>query len=115
MESETMHIPESEAVARVVVERRGTLDGTVTFSWRSAPGTALENDDYAAFGWATETMTAGQSTATLLVPIVRDSEQEETETFYIEITEPKGQARLGALTRTTVVIEDDDALQLVGR
>lgn len=115
MMSETMHIPESEAVARVIVERRGALDGIVTFSWRSAPGTALENDDYAAFGWATETMTAGQSTATLLVPIVRDSEQEETETFYIEITEPQGQARLGAVTRTTVVIEDDDALQLVGR
>lgn len=109
MGASTSTVLESEPVARVLVERRGATDGSVSFSWRTAPGTALENDDYAAFGWVTEVMAAGQSTATLLVPLVRDSDAEGAETFFVEISEPRGQVRLGAVTRTTIVIEDDDA------
>jgi Protein kinase domain/Calx-beta domain len=107
--TDTLTVPESSPVAKIVVQRRGTVDQGATFTWRTISGTAAENQDYAAFGSVTEAFAPGQATAAILVPIVRDADVEGTETFYVEVTEVVGQARLGSLTRITVYIEDDDS------
>jgi Calx-beta domain len=104
----TLSVLESSPVARIVVERRGDLDSSASFSWTTLPDSAVENQDYAAFGVVTEAFAPGQSSASILVPIVRDSDVEGAESFYVEITAAAGQARLGSLTRVTVFIEDDD-------
>ena len=53
-------------------------------------------------------MAAGQTTATLLIPIVADGVKEHTELFDVVIDNVSGGARLGAVTRVPVIIVDDD-------
>ena len=115
LEADTLSVAESSPVARVIVHRRGGIGRSATFSWHTMPGSATENLDYAAFGPVTETFAPGQSTASILVPIVRDSDPEGAETFSIEITLTDGQSRLGSLTATTVFIEDDDTVPVTRR
>ncbi len=107
--ADTLTVPESSPVARISVQRRGSIDQGASFTWQTISGTAAENQDYAAFGSVTEAFAPGQATATILVPIVRDADIEDAETFDVEITEADGQVKLGSLTRITVVIEDDDS------
>ena len=52
-------------------------------------------------------MAAGQTTATLLIPIVSDAVAEHTELLDVVIDESHG-ARLGSVTHVPVIIVDDD-------
>lgn len=100
----------SEAVnaVRLEVRRTGGTSGVVSFRWRTTADNALAGEDFASFGTVTETLQAGQSSAVILVPIVMDGIPEDSEAFSIEILDPAGGALLGSVTRSTVVIIDDD-------
>jgi hypothetical protein len=52
-------------------------------------------------------MAAGQTTATLVVPIVADSVAEYPELLQVVIGSSRG-ARVGAASRAPVIIVDDD-------
>ena len=52
-------------------------------------------------------MAAGQTTATLLIPIIADSVAERTELLDVVIEDASG-AELGSLTRVPVIVIDDD-------
>lgn len=104
--SETQVVGETDSVARLVVHRRGGADGEISFDWHTVDDSATGGSDYAT-RIASETMAAGQTTATLLLPIVTDTVAEHTELFDV-IIDATGNASLGPLTRTTVVIVDDD-------
>ena len=52
-------------------------------------------------------MAEGQTSATLLIPLVADSVAENTELLDLVIEDPSG-ARLGSVTRVPVIIIDDD-------
>ena len=104
--SDTYTVSESDSMARVTVRRRGGAAGKVSFAWRTADDSALAGEDYAS-AEGRETMAAGQTTATLLIPIIADSVAERTELIDVVIEDASG-AELGSLTRVPVIVIDDD-------
>jgi len=104
--ADTATVSESDSIARVKVRRRGGAAGEISFAWRTIDDSALAGEDYAA-AERRETMAEGQTSATLLIPIVADSVAENTELLDLVIEDPSG-ARLGSVTRVPVIIIDDD-------
>jgi Calx-beta domain len=104
--SDTYTVSESDSMARVNVRRRGGAAGSMSFAWRTADDSAVAGEDYAS-AEGRETMAAGQTTATLLIPIVADSVAERTELLDVVIEDASG-ADLDSLTRVPVIIVDDD-------
>ena len=104
--ADTVTVSEADSVARVVVRRRGGAGGEVSFDWHTVDDSAADGVDYAS-RMGSEVMAAGQSTATILLPIVTDTAVEQTELFDVVIDDTS-RAQPGRLTRTTVIIVDDD-------
>jgi len=104
--SDTYTVSESDSMARVTVRRRGGAAGKVSFAWHTADDSALAGEDYAS-AEGRETMAAGQTTATLLIPIIADAVAERTELLDVVIEDASG-AELGSLTRVPVIVIDDD-------
>ncbi len=104
--SDTFQVGESGAMARLNVRRRGGAAGEISFGWHTLDDSALAGEDYAAVT-GREVMAPGQTTATLLVPIVADAVAEHTELLDVVIDDPSG-AQLGSVTRVPVIIVDDD-------
>lgn len=101
-------VGESDTVARITIDRRAGTDGEVSFRWRTDGASARPGEDFGAFEGVTERLAAGQQTAVLYVPIMSDPVKEHTELFALEIDDPQGGASLGATSRATVIIVDDD-------
>jgi hypothetical protein len=106
--TDTITVGESARVAPLRVVRRGGAEGTVSFRWRTIDGSAIADRDYAALGTVRESIGSGETSKTLLIPIVSDSTPESTELFDVVIEDPTAGATLGAITRITVIIVDDD-------
>ena len=74
--------------------------------------TATDGSDYDGTS-GNLTLEAGQTVATIQVPIIDDTAIEGDETFLFTLTGPQGGA-LGAIDETVVTIDDnDDDAQLV--
>ena len=106
--ADTLTVSEADSVAELRVLRRGGSDGTIHFYWRTADDSARDGQDYAAQGPVRETLEPGQTSATLLVPLVSDGIAERTELFDVYIGDPDGGATLGAISQVTVILVDDD-------
>ena len=104
--ADSFTVSEADSLARLTVRRRGGTEGEVRFGWRTADDSAIAGEDYAATT-ATEVMAAGQTKATILIPIVADSVPENTELLDVVIEDTSG-ARLGATTQVPLIIVDDD-------
>jgi hypothetical protein len=104
--SDTYTVSESDSMARVSVRRRGGAAGQTSFGWRTVDDSALAGEDYAS-AEGRETMADGQTTATLLIPIVGDSVAEHIELLEVVIEDASG-AELGSVTRVPLIIVDDD-------
>ena len=107
-EAETIMVSESAGVVPLRVVRRGGAAGTVSFGWRALDDSAVEDRDYAALGTVRESIGPGETSKTLLVPIVSDTVTESTELFDVVIGDPTAGATLGAITQVTVIVVDDD-------
>ena len=92
----------------VRVVRRGGAAGTVSFGWRTIDDSAVAERDYAARGTVRESIGPGETSKTLLIPIVSDAVAESTELFDVVIEDPTAGATLGTITQVTVIIVDDD-------
>jgi serine/threonine protein kinase len=106
--ADTITVTESARVAPLRVVRRGGAEGTASFRWRTLDDSAVADRDYAALGTVRESIGPGETSKTLLIPIVSDSIAESTELFDVVIEDPTAGATLGAITRITVIIVDDD-------
>ncbi len=106
--TDTVTVGESARVAPLRVVRRGGAEGSVSFRWRTIDDSAVADRDYAALGTIRESIGSGETSKTLLVPIVSDSIAESTELFDVVIEDPTARTTLGAITRITVIIVDDD-------
>jgi serine/threonine protein kinase len=104
--SDTYTVSESDSMARVSVRRRGGAAGQTSFGWRTVDDSALAGEDYAS-AEGRETMADGETTATLLIPIVGDSVAEHIELLEV-VTEDASGAELGSVTRVPLIIVDDD-------
>jgi serine/threonine protein kinase len=93
-----------EPAARVVVRRRGSLQGDVSFVWSTEGASAQPERDFIASGPRAEQIPAGVGSVTLLVPIVSDGTRNESRVFYVTIGEPGGGAELGPNARASVLV-----------
>jgi hypothetical protein len=107
-DADTVTISESAGVVPLRVVRRAGAEGAVSFSWRAIDDSALVERDYAALGTVWESIGPGESSKTLLIPIVSDAIAESTELFDVSIEDPTAGATLGPITRITVIVVDDD-------
>lgn len=106
--SADMTVTEGSAVVIATVSRTGGRAGTVTVRWRTVPGSAGEDSDYVASDWKEITLADGRASERIFVPIVDDGLPEGEESFFIELADPGGGARLADPSRLQVRITDDE-------
>jgi hypothetical protein len=105
----TVTLNEGDAVATIVVRRRGGNLGESSFAWWTSDGSARADDDYANLGARIERFAAGEQTRTIRVPIVVDSLIERRENFYVNVRAGEQSGRRSEpAQRIEVVILDDD-------
>ncbi len=107
-EADTVTVSESAGAVPVRVVRRGGATGAISFGWRTVDDSAVTDLDYAARGTVRESLGPGETSKTLLIPIVSDAVAESTELFDVVIDDPTAGATLGTITQVTVIIVDDD-------
>jgi hypothetical protein len=107
-DKDTYVATESDGSVRIVIERHGSKDQPVTFRWSLRSNSAEMGTDFAGIGPGTETIPAGQSTATLTIPLVSDAIVENTEVFLVEIEPVQPGVTLGERSHAAVIIVDDD-------
>ena len=106
--ADTITVSESAGVVPLRVVRRGGAAGTVSFGWRTIDDSAVADRDYAGLGTVQGSIGPGETSKTLLIPIVSDAVRESTELFDVVIEDPTAGATLGNITQITVIIVDDD-------
>jgi serine/threonine protein kinase len=107
-DKDTYVATESDGSVRIVVERHGSRDRPVTFRWSLRSNSAEMGTDFAGIGPGTETIPAGQTTATLTIPLVSDAVVENTEVFLVEIEPAQSGVTLGERSHAAVIVVDDD-------
>jgi serine/threonine protein kinase len=100
----TVEVMPGESTARVTLRRKGSLRGSVSFTWWTEPGTAKSGVDFAASTPHLETMGNGQSLDTLLIPIVSNPRRHEERSFYFVIDDAGPDAGAAVIGRTTAMI-----------
>ncbi|MDB6032927.1 MAG: hypothetical protein JWM16_3265 [Verrucomicrobiales bacterium] len=101
-------VPESIGKASVVLTRTGGSSGIVTVGLFVGGGTASPGVDFVD-PTATITFNPGETTKTVLVPIINDSLDEPNETLELYLSNTTGGASLGANRTTKLTITDNDA------
>jgi hypothetical protein len=86
--------------------------GTVTVNYTTADGSATAGEDYQPTS-GTLTFTAGQSSRTIVVPVIPDDFDELDETFTMNLSNAEG-AVIVAAQGTATILDDDDATVSIG-
>ncbi len=102
--------PVSEEAGEVtlVVKRHRGRTGPVTVVYTTADGTALDGEDYEAASGVLEWADGDRGDKAFTVPIFDDGNVEGVETFGVRLSDPTGDAELGALHTAVVRIRPSD-------
>lgn len=92
----------------LTLTRTGGDDGAVSVEVHTADGTASGGFDYTSTGALVSWEDNDDDPKVLAIAIVDDGDDEPNETFIVTISAPTGGATLGAVTSTTVTINDND-------
>jgi hypothetical protein len=92
----------------LTLTRTGDLSRATTVTVGTSNGTATAGADFTGFTSATLPFAAGQSTATIVLPIANDDVDENDETLAVSITSVGDATLTGTPASTTVMILDDD-------
>lgn len=98
---------ENAGTATVYVVRSDRTYGTVTVAYATADGTAIAGADFFATTGVL-TFASGQTVAAIPVVLRDDGLDEPTETFAVSLSDPGGEAVLGAGSNATITVYDDD-------
>jgi hypothetical protein len=98
---------EPSSPATLTIELNYPLSNDVTIDYSSAGTATGEGVDY-TFPDATATITAGNTSASLNITIINDTDVESDETIIVTLANAGGGASLGANTVHTFTINDDD-------
>ena len=106
-------VAETAGSVTLTVTRSGTTTGSATVSWTTANGTALAGQDFGAAGVSSQrsgtiTFAAGETSKTIVVPVIDDTTIESNETFTVALSNPSN-ATLGATASSTVTITSNDS------
>jgi serine/threonine protein kinase len=102
--ADTVDVPITDPAARIVVRRRGSLQGAATFTWWTESGTAKPGQDFIAVTPHPEVIEEGKSSVSLFIPVVGDATRQQPKSFYVVINDPGPGVTLGARTLTMVTI-----------
>jgi hypothetical protein len=98
---------ETRGTITVTIARDGNVGAAASFHLASSNGTATAGLDYTAVN-TTLTFTAGQTTKTFKVAIKDDMVKEPNESFFLTLSRPGTNVVLGAPSKTTLTILNDD-------
>jgi serine/threonine protein kinase len=102
--ADTIDVPLTDPAARIVVRRRGSLQGAATFTWWTESGTAKPGQDFIAVTPHQEVIEEGKNSVSLFIPVVGDATRQQPKSFYVVINDPGPGVTLGARTLTMVTI-----------
>jgi hypothetical protein len=115
--AEVYNVNEGDGTVTLTVLKSGTAPGTVTVKYSTGdfppgPSLARAGQDYSA---TTGTLTFGPSETMkqVSVPILEDGVYEETETFFVTLSDPTGGAAVRAPSTAQVHIGDNDPVPAV--
>jgi len=80
----------------------------ITFDYRTVNGTANSTSDFNGSGWTSITLPANQSSMTLGISTIQDTEEEGNESFTVEIGNPPNKVDIGIGQATGTILDDDD-------
>ena len=100
---------ETQASVTVTVVRTST-GGGASVDWAVVGGSAAEGTDYAGPTTGTLTFGAGQTTRSLVIPLLNDALMDGVKTLTLALSNPQpaGLATLGAVVQTTVTLGDNE-------
>ncbi len=90
----------------LTVSRTHGSQGAVTISYATQAGSAKAGSDYVATAGLLNWNDGEANNKNITVPIQSDSDAEDDETFMVNLTNPSGNASLGALPMASVTILD---------
>ncbi|MCU7892237.1 MAG: S8 family serine peptidase [Candidatus Thiodiazotropha sp. (ex Ustalcina ferruginea)] len=93
----------------ITVRRLGGSAGEVSVDYHTSDGDARERRDYSGTS-DTLTFADGETLRSFEVPILDDQLDEENESFYLTLSNPRGSVSLGNQTEVEVTILDDDGI-----
>ncbi len=108
LETSTYQIDEKSKTAKVTVLRKDGSDGTVSIDYRTVDASAKAGSDYTAVSGRL-TFASGETSKSIIIPILNDALSEGSETFNLTIDNPIGNATLLAPRTATVTILDDES------
>lgn len=103
-----VEVNEEDGNVILTVERTGGLDGAVSVVATTVAGTASEGADY-VYQTGNLSFANGESSRTIVVPILGGDIAEPAETFSVTLSDPLLGATLGDPATVTVTIRDQDA------
>jgi serine/threonine protein kinase len=104
LSADTIDVPITDPAARIIVRRRGSLQGAATFTWWTESGTAKPGQDFIAVTPHEEVIEEGKNSVSLFIPVVGDATRQQPKSFYVVINDPGPGVTLGARTLTMVTI-----------
>ncbi len=111
LEASNFTVNEGDGTVTIRVLRSGPTGSAVSVQYTTVDQSALSGSDYTARSGVLQ-LAAGQTSASIVVPISNDTAIEGDELFNIAIDGPQGGASLGSPRTATVLIVDNDAVDL---
>ena len=103
-----LNVDEVSGNASISVSRTGNTSDAVTVQYRTVSGTAMSPADFSAVSGSL-TFAAGETSKTLVVPILDDALDEDSETFMLVLSDFNAEGEsAGSLSSTLLTIADDD-------
>lgn len=98
---------ESTGTAMVYVVRSDRTYGQVSVAYATSNGPAVAGEDYVA-STGRLVFASGQTVAAIPIVLRDDDRDEPAESFSVHLSNPMGEAVLGAAAQTTITVLDDD-------
>jgi hypothetical protein len=107
----TATVREDAGTVTLTVNRTGKMDNSVSVKYATADGTAQSPADYIGVQDGTLSFAAGESSKTIIIPIVNRTGFQPSRNFSVTLSEPSTGAELGTPSTVTVTITDKDQPQ----
>lgn len=107
-ESDAISVDENAGMVSVTVTRANGSAGAVGATLITAPGTALDNEDFTPVSTLVSFADGDAVLKTFDIPLIDDTVPESAETFTVTLSSATGGAALGATLVTTITIQNDD-------
>ena len=102
-------VDEGDGTATLTVTLSASSTQNVTVGYSTADGTATAGSDYTAVANGSATITAGNTSADISIPVTDDTEDDDDETFTVTLGDAVN-ATLGTSTATVTITDNDDPI-----